>query len=60
METISNISSVTKKGQVKIPKIIRDKLGIGQGDKDRFVFLEKDGKPCLMVEPVSAFRLFTG
>lgn len=40
------IANVTKKGQVVVPKVIRDHLGIQEGDK--LVFLEMDSGCALI------------
>ncbi|TFG19966.1 MAG: AbrB/MazE/SpoVT family DNA-binding domain-containing protein [Promethearchaeota archaeon] len=46
---------VSKKGQVVLPKEIRDKLNIGEGDI--LVFAEKDGKIIIEIlnEPFTTF-----
>ena len=44
-------ATITSKGQVTLPKPIRDKLHLEPGDKIDFL-LEDDG--CLRVEPVTA------
>ncbi len=43
-----SVTTVTTKGQVVIPKHIREKLGIKPSDKLRF----KLEKGCIMAEPV--------
>ncbi len=45
------IATMTSKGQVTFPKVIRDKLKLGSGDKVEFTLLE-GGK--LLVVPMTA------
>ncbi len=47
-------STLTSKGQVTIPKAVRDRLGLEAGDRLRFYFQE-DGR--LVVEPERASLL---
>ena len=44
-------ATITSKGQVTLPKPVRDKLRLRPGDKIDFI-LEEDG--CLRVAPVTA------
>ena len=48
-----SVCSVTSKGQVTIPKEIRDALGIGEGDKVIFLF---DGETAV-IKKVRAEKL---
>jgi antitoxin PrlF len=38
---VKNITTVTKKGQVTIPRMVREKLQINSGDKVEFTFNEQ-------------------
>jgi AbrB family looped-hinge helix DNA binding protein len=44
--TVSNVSKMTAKGQVTIPKRLRDHLGVGPGSEIEF-YLASDGRVCL-------------
>ena len=49
-------SAVTSKGQMTIPKAIRDHLGIKPGDRIKF-FLHPDGTVALLPrQPITALR----
>ena len=49
-------SSITSKGQMTIPKVIRQHLGLKPGDQVKF-FLHEDGSVALLPKlPVSALR----
>ncbi len=50
-------STMTSKGQITVPKKIREFLGVGESDKLSFTPLE-DGKVILSVEHPSAEVLF--
>ena len=50
-------STMTSKGQITVPKKIREFLGVGDSDKISFTPLE-DGKVILSVERPSARILF--
>ena len=50
-------STMTSKGQITVPKKIREFLGVGDSDKLSFTPLE-DGKVLLSVEHPSAENLF--
>ncbi len=53
-------SAITSKGQATIPKAVRDRLGLGAGDRVRF-FFHPDGSVALLpVVPVSALRGMVG
>ncbi|WP_051534168.1 AbrB/MazE/SpoVT family DNA-binding domain-containing protein [Desulfitibacter alkalitolerans] len=43
------ISSVTKKGQVTIPQVVREKLEINYGDKVEFII---DGNNQVKIRPI--------
>jgi antitoxin PrlF len=43
---VESIVSVDERGQMVLPKDIRDKAGIKAGDKLALVTLEKNGKVC--------------
>jgi len=49
-------SAITTKGQITIPKPIRDHLGLKPGDKVKF-FIRPDGSVVLLpVRPISGLR----
>lgn len=48
-------SAVTKKGQTTLPKPVRETLGVGAGDRVRYVILEGEVR-ILAVRPID--RLF--
>lgn len=48
-------SAVTKKGQTTLPKPVRETLGVGAGDRVRYVILEGEVR-ILPVRPIG--RLF--
>ena len=48
-------SAVTKKGQTTLPKPVRETLGVGAGDRVRYVILEGEVR-MLPVRPIG--RLF--
>lgn len=48
-------SSVTKKGQTTLPKPVRESLGVGAGDRVRYVILEGEVR-IVPVRPIH--RLF--
>ena len=50
-------SKITSKGQVTIPKVIRDFLNVGVSDRIEFTLLE-DGKVLISSEKKSAKPLF--
>ena len=43
---VQSIVSVDERGQMVLPKEIREQAGIGPGDKLAVVSMEKDGKVC--------------
>ena len=49
-------SSITSKGQITIPKAIRDQLHLAPGDKVKF-FIQPDGRLVILPKlPASALR----
>ncbi len=44
--SVESVVSVDERGQMVLPKDIRDKAGIKPGDKLTLVTMEKDGKIC--------------
>ena len=46
-------SAVTSKGQTTLPKPVREALGIGPGDRVRYVVLDNGEVRILPVRPVS-------
>lgn len=46
----SSTSSMTSKGQITIPKNIRDRLHLDQGDKVEFIFTENNE---VLIKPVT-------
>ena len=46
---VESVVSVDERGQMVLPKDIRDKAGIHPGDKLAVVKWEKDGKVCCIV-----------
>ena len=46
-------SAVTSKGQTTLPKPVREALGIGPGDRVRYVILDNGEVRILPVRPVS-------
>lgn len=46
-------SAVTSKGQTTLPKAVREALGIGPGDRVRYVILDNGEVRILPVRPVS-------
>ena len=49
-----DLAKVTSKGQITIPKEIREKLGIKTGDK--ILFIEESGRIYLMNSSMNALR----
>jgi AbrB family looped-hinge helix DNA binding protein len=43
---VQSIVTVDERGQMVLPKEIREQAGIGPGDKLAVVVMEKDGKVC--------------
>ncbi|WP_242830466.1 AbrB/MazE/SpoVT family DNA-binding domain-containing protein [Desulfitobacterium hafniense] len=50
------VSRVTSKGQITIPKAVRERLNIAEGDK--VAFIEKDGNIVITKSSVIALREF--
>jgi AbrB family looped-hinge helix DNA binding protein len=46
---VEAVVSVDARGQVVLPKDIRDSLGLAAGDKLALVTLVQDGKPCCLM-----------
>jgi AbrB family looped-hinge helix DNA binding protein len=46
---VEAVVSVDARGQVVLPKEIRDGLGLAAGDKLAVVTLVRDGKPCCLM-----------
>ena len=46
---VEAVVSVDARGQVVLPKEIRDGMGLSAGDKMALVTLNRDGKPCCLV-----------
>ncbi|PKY10170.1 hypothetical protein B1757_10620 [Acidithiobacillus marinus] len=46
----SSTSSMTSKGQITIPKTIRDRLHLDQGDKVEFIFNENNE---VLIKPIT-------
>jgi len=53
------MSAVTKKGQVTIPKKLRDKLGVSEGDQVSFA-LSDDGSILIRKEPRTSILSLAG
>ncbi len=45
---VESILSVDERGQMVLPKEVRERAGIGAGDKLALITWEKDGKICCM------------
>ena len=45
---IEGVASIDDRGQMVIPKAIRDKMGLQAGDKLAISVMESDGKPCCL------------
>lgn len=50
------LSTVTSKGQTTLPKAVRKVLGVGPGDRVRYVILDNNEVRMMSVRPLS--RLF--
>lgn len=46
-------SAVTSKGQTTLPKAVREALGVGPGDRVRYVILDNGEVRMLPVRPIS-------
>jgi AbrB family looped-hinge helix DNA binding protein len=46
---VEAVVSVDARGQVVLPKEVRDGLGLAAGDKLAVVTLVRDGKPCCLM-----------
>ncbi len=45
---VESVVSVDERGQMVLPKELRDKVGIKPGDKLAVVSMDKDGKTCCL------------
>lgn len=45
---VESILSVDERGQMVLPKEVRERAGIGPGDKLALISMEKDGKICCL------------
>lgn len=45
---IEGVASIDDRGQMVIPKAIRDRMGLKAGDKLAISVMESDGKPCCL------------
>ncbi len=45
---VESILSVDERGQMVLPKDVRERAGIGPGDKLALITLEKEGKICCL------------
>ena len=50
------VSRVTSKGQITIPKAVRERLNLAEGDK--VAFIEKDGNIVITKSSIIALREF--
>lgn len=53
------VAKVTSKGQITLPKRVREELGVVEGDKVRFI-VERKGVRVLPVRSGSRFEEFRG
>jgi len=49
-------TTVTSKGQITLPKAIRDRLALKPGDKVEFVIVDDGVRLVPVTQPVSAFK----
>jgi len=45
---IEGVATIDERGQMVIPKAIRDRMGLRAGDKLAISVMESDGKPCCL------------
>jgi AbrB family looped-hinge helix DNA binding protein len=45
---VEGVASIDDRGQMVIPKAIRDRMGLKAGDKLAISVMESDGKPCCL------------
>jgi len=45
---IDAVTGIDSRGQIVLPKAIREKMGWNAGDKLAIITLERDGKPCCL------------
>lgn len=46
---VEAVVSVDERGQVVLPKEVRERMGLAKGDKLALSVMEKNGRPCCMV-----------
>jgi antitoxin PrlF len=46
---VEAVISIDGRGQLVLPKEVRDGMGLAAGDKMALVTLNRDGKPCCLV-----------
>lgn len=56
---VESILTIDGKGQIVLPKDVRDKMGFGAGEKIALIVLETEGKPCC-VTLIKASQLSAG
>lgn len=45
---VEGVATVDERGQMVIPKAIRDRMGLRAGDKLAISVMESDGRPCCL------------
>jgi AbrB family looped-hinge helix DNA binding protein len=45
---VEGVASIDDRGQMVIPKAIRDRMGLKAGDKLAISIMESDGRPCCL------------
>ncbi|UCC92838.1 MAG: AbrB/MazE/SpoVT family DNA-binding domain-containing protein [Thermoplasmata archaeon] len=45
---VEGVASIDERGQMVIPKAIRDRMGLQAGDKLAISIMESDGRPCCL------------
>ena len=56
---MESVAKVTSKGQITLPKAVREELGIGTGDNVRFIS-DRKGMRVILVRKGSRFEEFRG
>ena len=46
--SVEAVASIDERGQMVIPKAIRDRMGLQAGDKLAISVMETDGRPCCL------------
>jgi antitoxin PrlF len=46
---VEAVISIDGRGQLVLPKEVRDRMGLAAGDKIALVTINRDGKPCCIV-----------